>query len=92
MAGFGFSFTDLTSGLASLNDIGERFNKIREDIESTLDKTLGAALPNDPQAEAAHQGMLLARGVFFAVYWYFFTRALLHEMRLLPVDTCPCRC
>lgn len=69
MAGFGFSFTDLTSGLASLNDIGERFNKIREDIESTLDKTLGAALPNDPQAEAAHQGMLLARGVFFAVYW-----------------------
>ncbi|KAL6771040.1 hypothetical protein ACKKBF_B33680 [Auxenochlorella protothecoides x Auxenochlorella symbiontica] len=50
MAGFGFSMPDFAAGLSSLNDIGERFSKIREDIESTLDATLRGEVQDDSAA------------------------------------------
>lgn len=61
MAGFGFSLPDFSAGLSSLNDIGERFAKIREDIESTLDATLRGDSPTHASAGAGKDSARVLR-------------------------------
>ena len=40
MSGFGFGGFDLASGLGSFSDIGDKLQKLKEDVESTIDATL----------------------------------------------------
>lgn len=56
MSGFGFSLPDLTSGLSSLSEIGERFSKIKEEIESSIDATLYGEAEQEP-IQGVHVGV-----------------------------------
>ena len=53
MSGFNFGGFDLTSGFNSLSDIGDKLQKLKEDVESTIDASFSAA---DQESKAAQEG------------------------------------
>lgn len=42
MSGFGFGGFDLTSGFGALSDIGDKLQKLKDDVESSIDASLRA--------------------------------------------------
>jgi hypothetical protein len=53
MSGFNFGGFDLTSGFNSLSDIGDKLQKLKEDVESTIDASFANA---EQESSAAQEG------------------------------------
>ena len=49
MSGFNFGGFDLTSGFGSLSDIGDKLQKLKEDVESSIDASLQADRTGGPR-------------------------------------------
>ena len=48
MSGFNFGGFDLSSGLSSLTDIGDKLQKLKDDVESTIEEQLKADRTGEP--------------------------------------------
>lgn len=53
MSGFNFGGFDLTSGFNSLSDIGDKLQKLKEDVESTIDASFANA---EQESSAVEEG------------------------------------
>jgi hypothetical protein len=53
MSGFNFGGFDLASGLNSFSDIGDKLQKLKEDVESTIDASFANA---EQESSAAQEG------------------------------------
>jgi len=67
MSGFNFGGFDLASGLNSFSDIGDKLQKIKEDVESTIDASFANA---EQESSAAQDGenAVAAEGMFLDKY------------------------
>lgn len=67
MSGFNFGGFDLTSGFESLTEIGDKLQKLKEDVESTIDASLrGDQDQQDEQTGSRSEGKLNYAALLYA--------------------------